>query len=216
MGDPAVISAFEGEWAFLSNFWVGAEPLRYRTFQYASGEHMFQAFKASSVADHARLADSGTPAEARANGKHYLRLRMDWERVKFDVMRLVLRAKFQPGREECALLLATGDALLVEGTMWGDRTWGVDLKAGRQALVERLASAPLSGDWRPVGGGAAPVEHAWEPGEGWELAPGLNWLGVLLMARRAELAAELRGARFGYGTVARVVEDLPPGVKHPA
>jgi ribA/ribD-fused uncharacterized protein len=204
MGDPLVISWFDdfegpNEWRFLSNFYVGA-PLLYRSFSFASGEHMFQAFKASSVADMHTINAGETPSEAKANGRHYLRLRPDWERVKFDVMRLVLRTKFQAGREEAALLLATGDALLVEGTMWGDRVWGVDLKAGRAKREEEWGRAP------------AGPPLAWEPGEGWEHSPGRNWLGVLLMARRAELYAEQRGAPvMPYGEVCRVAEDLPPG-----
>lgn len=197
MGDPHVISyfdTFEGnnEWGFLSNFWVG-EPLVYRTRSYMSGEHMFQAFKARNWADHDKINLAATPGEAKANGRHYLHLRMDWERVKFDVMRVVLRTKFQRGREEATLLLATGDAVLIEGTTWGDRVWGVDLKAGRKAL-EGMGESPQ-----------------WEGGEGWEAAPGRNWLGVLLMARRAELLGELRGVTFRYGEVVRYVEDLPPG-----
>lgn len=200
MGDPVVISCFDehegpNEWGFLSNFYVGRQ-LEYRTFSFMTGEHMFQAFKASSREDFVRLADAPTPAEAKANGRHYLRLRMDWERVKFDVMRLVLRTKFAHGREEVGLLLATGDALLVEGTTWGDRTWGVDLKEGRKQATDRGLS----------------LNGSWEPGEPWGLSPGRNWLGLLLMARRAELVAELRGTiRMQYGDVCRVAEDLPPG-----
>jgi hypothetical protein len=204
MGDPVVISyfdSFEGpnEYAFLSNFYVG-EPLRYRTRTYASGEHMFQAFKASAWEDHDAINAGKTPGEAKANGRHYLRLRLDWERVKFDVMRLVLRAKFQDGREEKALLLATGDALLVEGTKWGDRVWGVDLKRGRGDIED---------SWARSGRGEHPE---WEPGEGWERSPGRNWLGVLLMARRAELVAEARGCpQVSYAEVCRTAETLPPG-----
>lgn len=207
MGDPAVISWFDdfegdNEWRFLSNFYVG-KPLAYRSRSYMSGEHMFQAFKARNVADHDMINAATSPGEAKANGRHYLHLRMDWERVKFDVMRVVLRTKFQQGREEAGLLLATGDALLVEGTMWDDRVWGVNLKEGRKRQEARGAQYV---------GAEAVAAHAWEPGEGWELAPGRNWLGVLLMARRAELLAELRGVPpFRYGEVIRVVEDLPPG-----
>jgi ribA/ribD-fused uncharacterized protein len=202
MGDPVVISNFDdfegaNEYRFLSNFYVGA-PLRYRARTYASGEHMFQAFKARTPEDHDMINAGATPGEAKANGRHYLRLRPDWEWVKFDVMRVVLRTKFAPGREEYALLAATGDALLVEGTAWGDRVWGVDLKAGRKHWEDTDARHP----------GGTP--RNWEPGEPWQSSPGRNWLGVLLMARRAEIAAEIRGAQlFKYGAVIEVAEDVP-------
>lgn len=199
MGDPAVISyfdSFEGpnEYAFLSNFWQGAAPLHFKGRTYATGEHMFQAFKARNRHDHEVIAASPSAAEAKANGRHLLRLRPDWERVKYDVMRLVLATKFAKGREEAPLLLATGDALLIEGTQWGDRVWGVDLKAARKAL-ENMGEGPV-----------------WQPGEGWEVAPGRNWLGVLLMARRAELVGEMRGlVTFSYGETASFAMDVPKG-----
>jgi ribA/ribD-fused uncharacterized protein len=195
VGDPVEISAFTGEYAFLSNFYVGAAPLAFHGRTYASGEHMFQAFKATGKADHERIAGMATPGEARAEGKHLLRMRGDWERAKYDVMRLVLLSKFRPGREEGPLLLATGDALLIEGSMWGDQVWGVDLKEGRATYERRHA-----------------IQLGWEAGEGWEDAPGRNWLGVLLMARRAELLFEQRDARRAsamHNAVARFAMDVP-------
>lgn len=205
LGEPGVISyfdSFEGpnEYAFLSNFWVGAAPLWFKGREYPTGEHMFQAFKARTRADHERIAATRTPAEAKQEGKHMLRLRPDWERVKYDVMRLVLATKFRLDREEGPLLLATGDALLVEGTMWGDRVWGVDLKRGRQEIED---------SWSRSGQGVHPE---WEPGEPWSLSAGRNWLGVLLVARRCELYAERRTTlRPDYGEVVRYVTDVPRG-----
>jgi ribA/ribD-fused uncharacterized protein len=202
MGLPEVISyfdTFEGdnEWAALSNFWQG-EPIRFGQYVFATGEHFFQAMKATSRRDFMKVVASATPGEARANGLHMLRLRPDWERVKYDVMRLVLAHKFAPGREEAAVLLATGDALLVEGTTWGDQTWGVDLKAGRKLTTRREdATGKL-------------IEAPWEPGEPWEFSPGRNWLGVLLMARRAELVAALKGNAFDYTEVAAFAKWTPP------
>jgi ribA/ribD-fused uncharacterized protein len=198
VGDPPVISwfdTFEGpnEYAYLSNFYVGA-PLHFGPYTYLTGEHMFQAFKATNKRDHMRIVVCATPAEAKATGKRVLRLRPDWERVKFDVMRLVLATKFRMDRAEGALLVATGDALLVEGTMWGDQVWGVDLKAGRaRAAAENRDGEP------------------WEPGEGWAHSPGRNWLGVLLMARRCELVAQsvLGVPTFDYTSTAAVATTLP-------
>lgn len=201
MSEPTVISnfdAFEGsnEYAFLSNFYVGAEPLRFRDREYRTGEHMFQAFKARNRADHDAVQRCDTPAEAKQQGKHMLRLRPDWERVKYDVMRLVLACKFQLSREEGPLLLATGDALLIEGTLWGDQVWGVDLKKGRQRWLEETRTDA--------------ADAFWNAGEGWEWSPGRNWLGALLMVRRAELTAQVRDTRtFKYNSVAEYVTDVP-------
>ena len=170
MGLPEVISYFDdfegpNTWAALSNFYQG-EPIRFGPYVFPTGEHFFQGLKATGKRDLLKVIATPTPGAAKAEGKHTLRLRPDWERVKYDAMRLVLACKFFPGREESGVLLATEDALLVEGNTWGDVTWGVDLKAARKAN---------------------PREEPWDPGEPWHLAPGRNWLGTLLMARRAEL-----------------------------
>jgi hypothetical protein len=58
------------------------------------------------------------------NGVHYKKLRRDWERVKVGVMREAVEAKFRQHQDLRALLLATGDAKLVEHSedddFWGD------------------------------------------------------------------------------------------------
>lgn len=170
MGIPNVISWFDdfetpdNRWRFLSNFYVGA-PIHFGPYVALTGEHLFQAMKAPTGVDFRKILASATPGEAKANGRHLLNLRPDWERVKYDVMRVVLGLKFTLARDESRMLLDTGDALLVEGTYWNDQVWGVALHR-------------KDGD---------------EPGDGWSSGPGRNWLGTLLMARRAELFAELNG-----------------------
>lgn len=140
---------------FLSNFYVG-DPLVGYGVVYPTGEHMFAAHKATTTDEHRLLAAVSTPGAAKRLGRK-IRLREDWEFIKYDVMRYVLRVKFAVGRPEAQMLLETGDALLVEGTYWSDRVWGVDLNRGDVEAPQTL--------------------------------PGRNWLGTLLMARRAELRA---------------------------
>lgn len=196
MGVPDVISyldSFEGDndWAALSNFYQG-EPIHYGPYVFATGEHFFQAMKATNRRDLLKVVACATPGEAKAEGKHMLHLRPDWEYVKLDVMALVLSEKFAPGRAESAVLLASGDALIVEGNTWGDQVWGVDLKKGRLLAV------------------ATGQENAFEPGQPWHFAPGRNWLGRLLMARRAELVAAMKGEAFDYEQVAAFARWTPP------
>lgn len=165
------------EFRFLSNFYEGA-PLtlpgvtwealmaacglaekahrvgRSGPVEFLTGEHAFAAMKFwgtdwSHFADIVEADDPNTAKGLGRSRKHPLR--EDWEIVKLDVMAAVIRAKFDPDREETAFLLKTGDKMLVEGTWWGDDVWGVALDEAGQ--------------------------------------PGRNWLGTLLMARRAELRA---------------------------
>lgn len=128
---------------FLSNFY--AEPFVCGLLgEVKTAEHAYQAYKCRIVSDRLVVLNASSPAQAKKVGR-MVELRPDWEAVKFIMMRAVLAAKFEHETELAQKLLVTGDALLVEGNDWGDRTWGV---------VDGV---------------------------------GENWLGHLLMARRAEL-----------------------------
>lgn len=145
---------------FLSNFYIGS-PINLWGYEFTTGEHAFQAMKAGYPHQRKGIANARTPGESKSLGRSCV-LRPDWEHVKYDVMAAVLRAKFTIEREEGKGLLGTGNALLVEGTAWGDRVWGT---AGRR-VAESLQPPTVV------------------------KSPGRNWLGTLLMARRAELRAE--------------------------
>jgi ribA/ribD-fused uncharacterized protein len=161
---PELIAWFDDfndihEFVALSNFYEG-EPLFVPIvgFTVPTGEHAFaamKAFKNGVDGQLERIVNAASPGEAKALGQT-CKLRPDWEAVKYDVMMAVLRAKFTLDRVEGEVLLSTGNALLIEGTYWDDRVWGVSLFSDRSPLT----------------------------------APGRNWLGTLLMARRAELKAE--------------------------
>jgi ribA/ribD-fused uncharacterized protein len=64
-------------------------------------------------------------------------MRDDWNDIKIDVMRDLLQEKFSDDdlRE---LLLATGDAELIEGNTWNDYFWGVCLGEGQNWLGKLL------------------------------------------------------------------------------
>ena len=185
-GTPGLIAWFDDfggdhEHAFLSNFYEGERVVLDFTWgqmakaygwpdealereqidpdwlvEGATGEHLFAAFKTDRLWDFLEVLEATSPGASKSKGRA-VKLRPDWEQIKYDVMAMVLRAKFTLDRDEGQWLLNTGDALLIEGTFWQDRVWGVDLK--------NRASDPLT-------------------------SPGRNWLGTLLMARRAELYAE--------------------------
>jgi len=187
MGVPDVISYLddfddpENQFRFLSNFYVG-QPIHFGQYVALTGEHLFQAMKARDGFHFRKILAAATPGEAKAEGRHLLGLRPDWERVKYDVMRVVLAHKFTLKRPEGGMLLDTRDALLVEGTYWKDRVWGVELTHTDDA----------------------------DPGTGWQTSPGRNWLGVLLMARRAELHAELAGVpAFDYAETINFIRYRP-------
>ena len=116
-----VIDKFDGQYAFLSNFYES--PSTDGTSIFPTVEHYFQAAKTDTMQDYLAIARAKTPGESKRLGRR-VHLRSDWEQVKDQVMLDALRKKFAiPELRE--KLLATGDANLIEGTLWHDQYWGV-------------------------------------------------------------------------------------------
>jgi len=106
-----------------------------------TSEHYFQAqkFLDEGLQEEVRLAK--TPRIAAEMGRDRSKpLRPDWEEVKDDVMRKVVRAKFTQHEELRKLLLDTGDAIIVEHTAndsyWGDGGDGSGKNMLGQILME--------------------------------------------------------------------------------
>lgn len=93
-------------------------------------EHYFQAQKAMSSEERKKIRTAQTPMEAKKLGQR-VRLRSDWENVKYDVMLCALRAKFAQNPSHANDLLETGDKNLYEDSPtdfeWGCRNNGKNL-----------------------------------------------------------------------------------------
>ncbi|MEL6903463.1 MAG: NADAR family protein [Cyanobacteria bacterium J06606_4] len=106
-----------------------------------TSEHFFQAqkFPGTSHEEEIRLAKS--PMIAARMGRDRKRpLRSDWDTVKDDIMRQALYAKFAQHPSLKEMLLATGEANIVEHTKndsyWGDGGDGTGLNMLGKILVE--------------------------------------------------------------------------------
>lgn len=121
------INRFRGEYDFLSNFYEA--PVTWEGLTYRNSEAAFQAGKV--LTNEERLPFTEAPSNKSKRMGRQVQLRPDWEQVKTQVMEEVVRAKFTQNPDLAARLLATGDALLVEGNTWGDVCWGVDTRTGR-------------------------------------------------------------------------------------
>lgn len=162
-----MIVSFTGEHEFLSNFhehpfMLPALPGTW----FNTAEHAFQAAKAMSGVDWAKIVRAPTPYQAKKIGRA-IDCRPDWDQIKRQVMLEVLMAKFNlttSGNDLPGQLRDTGDAVLVEGNTWNDRYWG---------------AVPIG----QVQRGNYPI---WKPDEGSWLA-GHNWLGRILMMVREVL-----------------------------
>jgi N-glycosidase YbiA len=111
------------EYGELSNF--ALYPITLKGKRWPTSEHYFQAQKFVATRDQEEIRSANTPMLAARWGRDRKRkLRRDWESVKVGVMREAVEAKFLQHDELRALLLATGDATLVEHTendeFWGD------------------------------------------------------------------------------------------------
>jgi ribA/ribD-fused uncharacterized protein len=118
----ASINSFRGEHRFLSNFYPAIVKLE--GVLYPTVEHAFQAAKTTDQRLRAEIRNCETAADAKQLGRR-VPLRPDWDAVKVLIMENFVRQKFAPGSNLAARLIATGNAVLVEGNDWGDTFWGV-------------------------------------------------------------------------------------------
>lgn len=129
-----MIDKFDGDYAFLSNFYYS--PFMFQGRQYPTVEHFFQAHKAKTYEDFISVLMEPTPKGAKQVGRK-IKMREDWETVKDTIMLEGLRAKFSiKGLRE--KLLATGDEELIEGNHWHDTYWGVCNGIGKNKLGKML------------------------------------------------------------------------------
>ena len=112
------ILSFSNEHRFLSSFYPCS--FIWRGLVWQAIEYAFQAAKNMAFAEAIRKC--AKPGEAKRLGRH-IPLPPDWDRKKLDVMGELVRIKFNMPRFKDRLL-ATEDALLVEGNRWHDNFWG--------------------------------------------------------------------------------------------
>ncbi len=123
-----VINDFHAEGCeFLSNFYC--VPITYNGLTYHNSEAAFQAQKVLDDEDKL-LFTTASARQAKSLGR-MVNLRRDWEFVKVNLMLEITRAKFEQNSDLAEKLLATGNAMLVEGNSWNDTFWGVDSKSGK-------------------------------------------------------------------------------------
>lgn len=136
------IFIFRGAAAFLSNFHLS--PVEMYGIIFPTVEHAFSAakldpnggvFSREEVMEEMRVISlASSPAAAKGLGRRRMWkgkpfMRADWDSVKKSLILELLRRKFAIPHLR-AQLLATGQALLVEGNTHGDKLWGMVESAG--------------------------------------------------------------------------------------
>jgi hypothetical protein len=153
--EPHVIRFYSttGEYGCFSNF--SRHPVFLKKKRWPTSEHYFQAQKFAGRPDEEEVRLANKPSQAARMGRDRKRpLRRDWEAVKERVMMDALRAKFTQHEELKAVLLGTGDAVLVEHTAndsyWGDGGDGSGKNRLGQLLMQ-LREELRANDAEPYG-----------------------------------------------------------------
>lgn len=113
------ISEFRGEFRFLSNFYpatIVMDGLRFTNSE--------AAFQSQKEPEKANMYEGLDPKTTKAMGRK-ANLREDWDEVKNDVMRRIVKLKFEQNIDLAKKLIGTGDAVLIEGNNWHDNYWGI-------------------------------------------------------------------------------------------
>lgn len=134
LGDNNEIRGFRGDFHFLSNFYPCK--FEYEGVNYQNAEAAFQAQKCANFMDKFQFG-ALSASDAKRKGRR-VALRSDWESVKIDIMRKVVKAKFDQNPDLLSKLLDTGSAYLEETNDWKDDFWGVASGAGQNHLGKIL------------------------------------------------------------------------------
>lgn len=129
-----MISEFRGEYYFLSNFY--SVPVMYEGIVYQNNESAFQSAKVTDCNTRLQFANLD-PSSAKKKGRN-IQLRHGWDKIKFDIMYEICKAKFEQNADLREKLLATKDMYLEEGNTWGDKIWGTVNGVGQNHLGKIL------------------------------------------------------------------------------
>lgn len=174
------ISAFRGEYFFLSNFYLA--PIVYNGYSFLNNEAAFQAAKCPERASEFCQLN---PSAAKHLGRR-VQLRSDWEYIKDNVMYEICKAKFYQNPDLATKLIETKDAELIEGNTWGDTVWGTCNGTGENRLgkilmrirseIQKEAMTPIVRELRDE------IERLQTVCENWEK----QWNGEYIMRKSLE------------------------------
>lgn len=110
-----------GDYGCFSNF--SRHPVYLKNKRWPTSEHYFQAQKFAETKHEEEVRLTSKPMKAAEMGRDRKRpLRNDWEKVKDDIMREAVMAKFTQLKDLTGILLGTDDAMIIEHTA-NDRYW---------------------------------------------------------------------------------------------
>jgi len=134
--EQKVIDRFtrEAGFEFLSNFY--SSTVRFEGVLYPTVEHAYQASKTKDPKIRELIRKNKDPSVAKQLGQGII-FREDWQEVKLEIMRSLIKEKFENPFLR-PKLLATEDAVLILNNKWNDRFWGVCRGSGENWLGKIL------------------------------------------------------------------------------
>lgn len=113
---------FKDEYEKFSNFYPVS--IYYEGRNYPSVEHAFVAAKSQDEMFRKEISEMAADSAGLAKSKgRYVKLRPNWDLMKYAIMKRFLMQKFNY-HEFKILLLSTGDCYIEEGNYWHDNLWG--------------------------------------------------------------------------------------------
>lgn len=130
------IDEFRGQYYFLSNFYEDdLYFIQYDGLFYNNAEAAFQSAKLLDKVQRRQFCNLNA-SNAKRFGRR-VQLRPDWEQVKDNIMYEIIKSKFSI-KHLREMLLATGEAILIEGNTWNDTYWGMCRGKGKNMLGKIL------------------------------------------------------------------------------
>lgn len=114
------INSFKDEYEKFSNFYPVV--VHYEGRNYPSVEHAYVAAKSKDEFFRKRISEIPKASHAKSEGRK-IRLRENWDLMKYSVMKRLLYQKFSY-TEFKEILLSTDNADIIEGNYWHDNYWG--------------------------------------------------------------------------------------------
>lgn len=114
-------SKSSGKYGCFSNFYLC--PVAFDGMNFSNSEAAWQSQKCVIISTKKNF-EIKSPSQAKASGRR-VKLREDWEDVKYQLMIDVCYAKFTQNPALKEILLSTGEEELIEDTTgWHDNIWG--------------------------------------------------------------------------------------------
>lgn len=104
--------------------------------KYKTVEHWFAANKFRDEKKHESIRNAKDPNTAKALGRKYTGMRKDWNKVKYKIMLIGLRAKYSQNPKLRKALKMTGERMIYEDSPY-DPVWGI-LNGGTNLLGKAL------------------------------------------------------------------------------